>query len=99
MSDPSVVERPVPRGAFSLLAKIAFLVAIVFVLAPTRYFEFFLTALFMTLLVGGIVYRLFANPRRTEETENAEGAGDAAVAQGNDTSALLSDRPRPIEPR
>jgi hypothetical protein len=99
MSDPSVVERPVPKGSLSLLAKIAFLVAIVLVLAPRRYFAFFLTALFITLLVGRIVYRLFANPRETEGTENADAAANAAVAEGNDRSVLLSDRPRPIEPR
>ena len=82
-----------------MLARILLLVAIVFILAPTRYFDFLLTALVMTLIVGGIVHRLFANPRRTEVTEDSEGGGDAAVAEGNDTSVLLSDRARPIEPR
>ncbi len=96
MPDANAIQGPIPRGAFTLLVRVAFLVAAVFILAPTRWFDSLLVVLFLALLVAAIVYRIFAKPQQSENAGSAEGAFPGATDDGASASSVRSG---PIEPR
>ena len=96
MPDASAIRGPVPRGTFTLLVKISVLVAIVFFLAPGRYFDSLLVVLFVTLLIAALVYRIFAKPPQVEGPRHG---GGAVFGEVDDSALSSSDVPGPIEPR